>query len=212
MQQDKLKEAFSKIKQDILNLQSQISDIKRTLDNQTQLIKNQTHHTDIQTDNTLLKPSNHQIPTISIGNGGVPTDRQTNQQTDRQIQKFAQDTLQTPPKDHIEKLKKVSDILESLGEIKKELRSKFKKLTQQEMLIFSTIYQLEEQKETVDYSKIATKLNLSESSIRDYILKISKKEIPIIKTKIDNKKVILSISEDIKKLATLETIIQLREL
>jgi len=80
------------------------------------------------------------------------------------------------------------------------------------MLIFSTIYQLEEQKETVDYSKIATKLNLSESSIRDYILKISKKEIPIIKTKIDNKKVILSISEDIKKLATLETIIQLREL
>ena len=105
------------------------------------------------------------------------------------------------------------EILESLDALKKEIRLKFKRITQQEMLVFSTIYQLEEQDpNSVTYRQIALKLKLSESSIRDYVLRMINKGIPIKKHKINNKKLILSISPELKKIATLSTIIRLREL
>jgi len=104
------------------------------------------------------------------------------------------------------------EILESLDSLKKEVRFKFKQLTNQEMLIYSTIYQLEEQSIEVEYTLISEKLNLSESSVRDYIGKIIKKGVPLDKIKRDNKKIILSIPQDLKKIASLNTIIQLREL
>jgi predicted transcriptional regulator len=106
----------------------------------------------------------------------------------------------------------VSETLSQLDDLKKAIRQQFKVLTNQEMLVFSTLYQLEEQGFTVDYSLISQKLSLSESSIRDYILRIIKKGIPIQKTKENNKKVFLSISSDLKNIASLSTIIQLREL
>ena len=80
------------------------------------------------------------------------------------------------------------------------------------MLVFSTIYQFEEQKIESTYKIISEKLELSQSSIRDYAQRIINKGIPIIKTKVDNKKIILSISQDLKKIASLSTILKLREL
>ena len=80
------------------------------------------------------------------------------------------------------------------------------------MAVFSAIYQLEEEGLTVDYSILSTKLSLSESSIRDYIQRTIRKGLPIQKTKENNKKVILSISNDLKKIASLQTILQLREI
>ena len=81
------------------------------------------------------------------------------------------------------------------------------------MAVFSTIYQLEEQNPRLsNYKQISIKLGLSESSIRDYVQRMINKGIPIKKQKIDNKKLILSISSELKKIATLPTIIQLREL
>ena len=112
----------------------------------------------------------------------------------------------------IDQIEEVSKILASLDTLKKDLRHKFKNLTKQEMLVFSTLYQLQEENFTVDYSIIASKLNLSESSIRDYIQRIIQKGIPIQKNKENNKKILLSLSEDFKKIASLQTILQLREL
>jgi len=116
------------------------------------------------------------------------------------------------PKDPLSKIQKVSDILNSLDSIKKDLRSKFKKLTSQEMLIFSAIYQLDEQGFSVDYPILAKKTSLTESSIRDYVQKLIKKGIPVDKTKENNKRITLSIPQDFKKIASLQTIISLREL
>ncbi|MDP1729111.1 MAG: hypothetical protein Q8L27_02830, partial [archaeon] len=78
-----------------------------------------------------LKPPNLDI---STRNGGVPTDRQTNQQTDI-----------SPVKPLTKQINDASEILDSLDAIKKELRLKFQTITQQEMLVFSTIYQVGEQ-------------------------------------------------------------------
>lgn len=81
------------------------------------------------------------------------------------------------------------------------------------MLVFSTIYNLEATNlEEVSYKLVANNLNLSESSIRDYTNKLIKKGIPIKKKRLNNKTIVLSISQDLKRIATLSTIMKLREL
>ena len=103
-------------------------------------------------------------------------------------------------------------MLDSLDNLKKEIRLKFKRLTDQEMTVFTTLYQLSESENYADYRAISTKLNLSESSIRDYIGRLIKKGIPVEKTKINNKTIQLSVSSNLKKIATLPTILKLREM
>jgi predicted transcriptional regulator len=85
-------------------------------------------------------------------------------------------------------------------------------LTDQEILVFSILYQLEEETGFTDYKTIAQKLNLTESSIRDYIGRIIKKGIPVEKKRINNKNIRLTLSKNLKKIATLSTILQLRDL
>ena len=83
------------------------------------------------------------------------------------------------------------------------------------MLIFSVLYQLEEeqgQEGHSDYRTLAKRLNLTESSIRDYIGRLIKKGIPVDKIKVNNKNIQLKISPNLKKIASLPTIIQLRDI
>jgi hypothetical protein len=233
---DPIKEAFARAKNDILELSSQISalsneieEIKYLLsqftrqttqadkptDQQTQNLQKPSFQQSIPTQNPFQNPSlTDQLPfkdlksqnlAFSTGNRGVPTDRQTNQQTDQHTGNRG------VPLD-TNNIQKVSQLLDSLDSLKREVRFKFKKLTSQEMLVFTTIYQLEEEGYKVDYPFLALKFALTESSIRDYIQKIIKKGIPLMKTKENNKKVFLSISPDLKKIASLSTIISLREI
>ena len=220
---DPIKEAFQKIKEDILFLKQEIGTLqiglKETREyfaemcgvlekiNKKILIKQEektpTHDEKkpinqpiSSTHNTNFNPLKPQNKLISIGNEGVPTDRQTNQQTN-----IAQNPIEN-----------AAEILESLDGLKKEIRFKFKKLTDQETLVFSTIYQLDEEKGHTDYKTLSKKLNLTESSIRDYVGRLIKKGIPVEKVKINNKNVHLKISKNLKKIASLHTILQLRNL
>ena len=226
---DQIREAFSKVKEEILDLKTQIRsitenllEIKRTiLDNHRQTnrqtrisldsTQNQTHSTDteeVKEDHTV-GTSQDQNFSISTGNDGVQTDRPTDQQTNTSIRKFV---LIQEKQSRLTRVEKVAEILSSLDALKKELRTQFKRLTTQEMLVFSTIYQLTDEGISVDYSLLAKKINLSESSIRDYIQKIVKKGVPLLKEKENNKRVILSIPQAFKKIASLSTIISLRDL
>jgi len=86
-------------------------------------------------------------------------------------------------------------------------------LTPQEMLVFSTLYALEEQNiPEITYKKLSDKLSLSESSIRDYTNKLIKKGVPVNKTRQNNKTIVLKISSDLKNIASLATINSLRDL
>ncbi len=162
---------------------------------------NPTHPTDIN-------PLNNQILGISIGNGGVPTNRQQNKQTNKQKSKSSYNTKEQTE----DSIKNASEMLESLDNLKKEIRLKFKRLTDQEILVFSTLYQLEEENGYTDYKSISNKLNLTESSIRDYIGRLIKKGIPIDKKKINNKNIHLFISKNLRNIASLQTILHLRDL
>jgi DNA-binding MarR family transcriptional regulator len=224
---DQIKEAFQKVKQDmdsmreeinilnsflyenrelLSNLDKKIQDLTEKMVkidsenpsfNPTDNPQNSTIPTHIPTDNSPFKPLNTLNLGISTGNQGVPTNKQTNKPTNQQMEN-------TSFGDAIE-------ILNSLDNIKKEIRAKFKKITDQEFLVFSTIYQMEEEG-YVDYKMLAQKLNLTETSIRDYIGKLIKKGIPVEKTKVNNKLVQLSISKSLRKIAPLPVIFQLREL
>ncbi len=205
---DLIKEAFLKIKEDISELRDEITKINKKINIlhsknniQTTPTDRQTQNQTIQTQNSQLNKNLHLNHQFSIGNEGVPTDRQTNQQTDKHIKK-----------DPISEFKQANEVLNSLDTIKKGIMFKFKSLTPQEMLVFSTLYSLESQNNETTYKTLAKEINLSESSIRDYINKLIKKGVPIEKIRLNNKTILLKISEDLKTVTTLDTIIKLRDL
>ncbi len=240
MEQDKIKEAFQKVKQDIDDLKHNLSSISTEIYDLKLIlneinINNFNRQTNQQTDTQHIPKITHNNPTdrlnepynyplealkdpntvFSTGNRGVPTNRQTNQQTDRHMNlqgKIEEKAPINTQSTQIDRLQMISQALDSLDSIKKELRHQFKQLTSQEMLVFSTIYQLEDEGFTVDYPIIAGKLSLSESSIRDYVIKINKKHPLISKIKQNNKKVILKIPSQLRQLASLQTLLTLREI
>jgi len=246
--EEEVKKAFDKVKSDIFSLGNEISqlklDILDTKNQLNQLIEIQNQRLLAQITSANNPTHTPKIPTVgitptdnptvpmeagglkylnfdtSIGNGGVPTDKPTNQQTDNpthfslhEDEKYEQITTKMPLKSLSQHIYDASEILDSLDSLKKEIRLKFKGMTTQEMLVFSTIYQLEQQyPEGLEYSQIAQKLKLSSSSIRDYTQRLISKGIPILKEKVNNKKILLKISPELKKIATLDTIIKLRDL
>jgi len=229
---ESVREAFNKVKEDIDFLKREISYLKsksletneRMIDiykiiektnkktNNNEFIKTKNTPTNKQqtpmllrhssTHNSSLEALKDQNLHISTGNEGVPTDKQTNRQTDKQPQIYNKN-----PEKSIED---ALEIINSLDNIKKEIRLKFKRLTNQEFLVFSTLYQLDQEVGYSNYKIISQKLHLSESSIRDYIGRLIRKGIPIEKNKINNKNIQLLISKNLKKIATLQTILQLR--
>ena len=208
---DEIKKAFQRVREDMDILRQEISFLKENLVDLSEILSQvaSTQQQEKQTDSGVTSTHNHpleplkpQYLPISTGNEGVPTDKQTNRQTNRH----------TPISYGTQSFDEAAEILASLDNIKKEIRLKFKRLTDQELLVFSTIYQLEEETEQVDYRVISERLGLTESSIRDYVGRLIKKGIPVEKKKLNNKYIRLSISANLKKVATLPTILQLRGL
>ncbi len=214
---DQIKEAFQKVKQDIMFLKEEINSLRLNLSEIKEQIvtlnssthptlrqSNSTHPTHPSTHNLSLEALKDQNMPISSGNQGASTDRQTDRQTDRHTTISYGNTENS--------MEKALEILNSLDSIKKEIRLKFKRLTEQEFLVFSTIYQLDEELGYSNYKLLSERLNLTESSIRDYVGRLIKKGISVEKTKINNKYIKLNISKKLKKIVSLPTILQLRVL
>jgi len=231
---DEIKQAFQKVKTDIDFLFQGLNNIKLELGETRQemveicqilgQINEKIHEKPEKTTSTQpiakptipAHPSTHdgslealkpQNMVFSTGNQGVPTDKQTNRQTDNkhEIEPKTEEIMENS-------IDNAAKILDSLDSIKKEIRLKFKRLTEQEILVFSTLYQIDEETGPTDYKTIAKKLGLTESSIRDYVGRLIKKGIPVDKKRINNKIIQLSISQNLKKIASLPTILQLRDI
>ena len=228
---DPVKEAFSKIKKDMDSLNLEIDSLKsefsqtreelikicqilielnnKITKTQEKKVDYPSQHTPAQELSVQTTPTHnptHGLPlnplkgeniASSTGNEGVPTDRQTDRQTDNTKENA---------------INNAAKMLDSLDSIKKEVRLKFKRLTSQEMLVFSTLYQLEEETGQVDYKVLAKRLHLTESSVRDYIGRLIQKGIPVEKNRLNNKTIILSVSSNLKRITSLSTIMQLRDL
>jgi len=197
---------IKKINEKIINSEISDKDILKNKNTDTSTDKHiiPTNSTHPSTDTLSFKALNHQNLSISTGNQGVSTDRQTDTSTDRQTENIQQKEENT--------IRDAIKIIDSLDSIKKEIRIKFKRLTEQELLVFSTIYQLDEEIGHSDYKDLSARLKLTESSIRDYVGRLIKKGIPVDKKKINNKTIHLSVSQNLKKIASLPTILQLIDL
>jgi DNA-binding MarR family transcriptional regulator len=201
---DVTKEEFFGLINEIKGLRKEVSFLKENLNNQTNNPKNKTFQGDFSTNNLGFEALKHQNLEVSTGNQGASTDRQTNRHLDRQTNnsfEFDKNSLND-----------AFEILDSLDKVKKSIRIKFKQLTRQEILVFATIYQLDEEIGYSDYKIISEKLSLTQSSIRDYVGRLIKKGIPIEKTRVNNKNIKLSVSSNLKKIASLNTILQLRDI
>ena len=228
---DPVKEAFDKVKQDIGFLKYELENLRKgVLETRERMIEvceiikkmdekiefvASTHKSKIQiqqtpssTHNLSLEALKPQNLLISTGNEGASTDRQTDRQTDKHTQKKPK-ILENSFGNSFDN---ALEMLESLDNIKKEIRLQFKRLTEQEILIFSTIYQIEEEQGYANYKVLAERLNLTESSVRDYVGRLIKKGIPVEKKKVNNKQIRLFVSQKLKKIAPLSTILQLRDL
>ena len=226
---DPIKEAFGKIKQDIHNLQNELTMLRKELQNfkqQTNPTHQQitplqtTRQTDKQTEqktqqihNLPLEPLKTLNKELSIGNQGVPTHKQTNRQTPQQTHNTPLLGQKTPNpyNSNSTTFDDAENAINSLNLLKGEIKRKFKALTPNEMLVFSTIYLFQEQHKEITYKAIAAHLNLSESSIRDYVIRLIRKEVPIIKKKINNKLILLSIASNLCKNLSLSSIMALRQ-
>lgn len=166
-------------------LKQQLLEIKGMISSQNPIIQTSTPTNSVMFP-TDLPSETSSFPLVSTGNEGVPTDRQT-------------DNIQT-----------VKPGIEAVSSILSDLKIKFRNLTKQEFKVFSAVYILS-QNQQVDYRVIAEKLKLTEGSIRDYVMKLERKGIPIAKEKLNNKKVLLYIKPEVKQIMPLEAIMTVRE-
>ncbi len=181
--EEKLKLAFSRIKEDVNNLKDDFNALKLIIGKQQDLLESFiaeiAKNRQIQPENEGFKGVSE---TSSTGNEGVQTNKQTNNQTNKQ----------THPK-------QTNTPLLHISSIKKDVLNKFGVLPKREFLIFLTIYQMEEDKGSVSYSDIAQHLKLSESGVRHYVFNLIKKGTPIQKKRVNNKLTLLSLFPEFKE-------------
>jgi predicted transcriptional regulator len=216
MDAEKLKSSFEKVKKDIDFLTEQIIILRKELEEIKQI-------------KTNFKQES------STGNEGVPTDKQTDKQTSNRFSAIVDERFSLPfetptdipaqtPTDVQQtdtrfqqtntnsntSFQSTKELTELVNTLKNDLKTRFRSLTKQEFHIFSMLFTVDKTQKNVTYRDLAVKLNLSESSIRDYIQKIIKKGIPIEKEKLNNKVTILKIPEEIRQLSTLDNLLRIR--
>jgi len=106
--------------------------------------------------------------------------------------------------------KQNKDEMELVGDIasnyKKEITKRFKSLTRKEFEIFSLIYSMQDAGQRIGYKNLAEKTGLAPSSVRDLINRLIIKGIPIEKEMLYNKEIVLRISDELKKIASLDAL------
>jgi len=111
----------------------------------------------------------------SIGNKGVLS-KQASKQAIKQLSNQA--------------LVKQSEALKGFNE---DIEAHFRGLTKQEFMVFLSLYQLEEERGPVSFKDLAESMKLSEGCIRAYIYKLLAKGTPIMRDKVNNRFVNLSV-------------------
>ena len=100
-----------------------------------------------------------------------------------------------------------------IEEIKSKLNKVFYTLTNREFKVFMAVYSLEEEsKSPITYQELAKSLDLSSSSIRDYISELIRKGAPIKKEKTRNGVAYVSVLKEFKDLNLISKLIAFRNM
>lgn len=226
MDEEILKKAFSKVKEDINSINSKLEALERSINT---LISQNNEQKQVNplvsSQNDQFKPQNNQIKRFSSGNEGVQsinhstinqsiTDQSHNLSTySRQIKENYDDKTEIQENRVLKRLSTDQSLINqslSIQSLKKDLEERFSSLTNQEFLLFLTVYQLEEDfGRPITYNDLANKLALTSGCIRGYVSSIMRKGLPLNKLKINNRTLTLSIKADFKDLNLKEKLISL---
>ena len=206
--EENIKHSFKSVKADINRFEKDLEKTKDLLILQNKLI--------IQIFNELKEKDSltPQTPLFfgSTGNKGV---KQANKQTSTKHLSTDFSELGAIPPEFEEETKHISTTDQALKQIEEKptkvlkyplsdyklnINKTFKRLSKQELRTFLAVYQQEEEGHEITYFSIAQDLNITESCIRGYIASLLKKQAPIQKIKLNNKKVILRINPDFRQL------------
>ncbi|MBI5797998.1 HTH domain-containing protein [Candidatus Woesearchaeota archaeon] len=102
---------------------------------------------------------------------------------------------------------------QDIDEIKRSLNKVFNSLTNREFKVFMVIYSLEEQHASpTTYAELAQFLDLSSSSIRDYVSELLRKGVPIKKEKSRNGVAYVSVLKEFRDLNLISKLLAFRNL
>lgn len=230
--EDKVKSSFEKVKEEMSSLEKQLNELKEEIRALKESLKQEISNRN----QPMIKPNLYSD--FSIGNQGVPTNQPTAEPTFRtpslpvdDIQYKNSRTSAHFPTDnpthlpHIrEKVQQINpeesrkanetnlnDLSKLLETLKSDMKRKFKSLTKQEFYIFSLLYSVDKTQNNTTYQDLAVRAGLTPSSVRDYVQRMIKKGIPVIKEKQNNKVIVLKLPLELKNLATLDNLMRLRE-
>ncbi len=198
---DPIKEAFTKVREDIDLLKKEINNNKKEISSQKELLESINKKLEEFLD--FSKEINNKIAffNVSSGNNGVGN----NQQQSTTINNNRQQQAIKPSN-----VKHSSDDLKDI-KLDQTLTFRFKSLSDREFSVFLAIYELEQEIGEVGFTELANKLKIFESTVRTVVYTLISKEIPIIKDRFFHKKVSLSIQKDFKNPKIMRELINLRE-
>jgi len=179
---DKIKNSFIKVKDDISNLMREVEELKKSFllrNNEFLMLKEQ-----IKAQNELIFKLKAKIEDISIGNQRVINHHQSSSIIINDDQKRL---------------------------IKPVIVEKFRHLTDREFSVFLAVYQLEEENGATTYGEISNKLGLTVVSTRGYINDLITRGLPIYGERIFNKKIKFRIIKEFREQNLISEVLSLRE-
>ncbi|MAG50064.1 hypothetical protein CL621_00290 [archaeon] len=172
--QENVRNSFKKVKEHINELENEIKELKEliSIKNKEIITLNEERRPFLR-DNEEISENKPVLEESSIGNKGVYSF----------IHSFTKQSL-------VKQLTSIDDLM-----------TKFQQLPRQELLVFLTLQHLEnELKHPITYFDISKPLKLSEGCIRTYISNLIKKGFPILKNRINNRIIALSVDKNFKNL------------
>jgi hypothetical protein len=88
----------------------------------------------------------------------------------------------------------------SIKEVTNDINKTFLMLSKQELKLFLTIYQLEDEGLEASYKNVSQRMQLSEHCIRSHLSSLLKKNVPILKRRMNNHTNLLSVSKEFRAL------------
>jgi len=185
---ENVKNAFSKVKEEINGFKSSLKDNNELLLEISKKLNELEKRIARLEDKGKIGLENKEENYISTGNDGVVVDR-------RRPSSTTIDQQQTL----------INDLIN-------ELDQKFKGLTKRELSVFMTIYQLEEESgfSGVTYRDIANRLKLSLSTTKEHITSLLYKKMPIERQELISGKSQFFVKKELRDLAIIKKLIKLR--
>ncbi|HLD15597.1 MAG TPA: HTH domain-containing protein [Candidatus Nanoarchaeia archaeon] len=181
---DSIKQAFSKVKDDILRLEAELSQNKALLEslrNELSTLRSEASKKETEANLALNTPL---FP--------MESNNQTIKQSNNQTQKHTYDKFEQEDFRQKDKIKQ-NNPFEELKKLNIDISKIFENLTKKEFNTFLLIYQLVEEQGSLTYKEIGQKLNISSSAVRSYISTSIQKGVPIIKKKMKDNTVVLTL-------------------